>query len=199
MKKASGSSHVRNLRKRVLDVLAELYIFPQTSRSVTRALAKQIDRVDTRKVRDSFTYLEKKKYVTTVRRKDGRITAAITAQGVDLVEGAAEDRGVLPANPDKSGLNLNRDIRAGALSYCRQFPESFNGDDEILAELRELGMTSLVIDQVASQIWYLADKGYLEMKTVAMKSGVVSLARITALGMDLVDGVISDPGVACDE
>jgi len=199
MKQATGSSHVLNLRKRVLDVLAEAYIFPQTSASVAGTLSKQVARVETRKVRDSFTYLEKKKYVTTARRKDGRITATITARGVDLVEGAVEDRGVLPANPDKSRLNLNRAIRGGALCYCRRFPESFNGDDEILAELRELGMASLVIDQVACQLWYLADKGYLEMKTVVMKTGVVSLARITAPGMDLVDGVISDPGVTCDE
>lgn len=186
------------LRKSLLGVIAELYLFPQTAEGMAQALAGQFADLDIEKVLDCFSYLEKKGYVKTGRAKGRRMTAGITAKGIDLVEGAVSDRGVLPARSDFTGLALKRSIRSGILSYCRQFPDSFNGDDEILAELKELGMGALIIEQVRYNIWYLSEKRFLELKTHPLKSDLVFLARITAQGIDLVEGAVNDPGVNHD-
>lgn len=183
------------LRKSLLGVIAELYLFPQADEGMAQALAGQFPDLDIDRVRDCFSYLEKKGYIKTSRAKGRKMTARITARGVDLVEGAVTGRGVLPARPDFTGLALKRGVRSGILSYCRQFPDSFNGDDEILAELKELGMGALIIEQVRYNIWYLSEKCFLELKTHPLKSDLVFLARITARGIDLVEGAISDPGV----
>ncbi|VAX17020.1 hypothetical protein MNBD_NITROSPINAE04-849 [hydrothermal vent metagenome] len=187
--------HTLALRKSLLGVIAELYLFPQTDEALAQALAEQFPDLDTDGARDCFSYLEKKGYVETSRAKERRMTARITAKGIDLVEGAVTDRGILSARPDFTGLALKRSVRSGILAYCRQFPDSFNGDDEILAELKELGMGALIIEQVRYSIWYLSEKSFLELKTHPLKSDLVFFARITAKGIDLVEGGISDPGV----
>jgi hypothetical protein len=183
------------LRKSLLGVIAELYLFPQTAEGLREALASQFARLDIEKVLDCFSYLEKKGYIKTGRAKGKNMSAAITAGGIDLVEGAVTDRGVLPASADFTGLSLKRSVRTGILNYCRQFPDSFNGDDEILAELKDLGMGALIIEQVRYNIWYLSEKGFVDLKTHPLRSDLVFLARITATGIDLVEGAVNDPGV----
>jgi len=198
MPDAFKPAQLRAVRTRALAIIADLYLFPQPDRALAGALAAQFPGVGESTVRDCFSYLEKKGFVKTVRRKDGQVTAEITAKGIDLVEGAVTDRGVLPARADFTGLTLKRGVRAGILAYCRRFPESFNGDDEILAELKELGLGGLLIEQVRYHIWYLDAKGYVEMKTHPIHGDLVFMARITAAGVDLAEGACSDPGVRAD-
>ena len=186
----------RNLRKQVLAIALDLYLFPQSSRSITHGLRKQYPTLTEERVRDCFYYLEKKGYLKTTKRKERHTTATITAQGVDLAEGAIADKGVLPARLDAAGLTVKRDIRARILAYCRAFPDSFSADDEILAELMELGFDAVLMEQIRFHIWYLAGKGMLDMRTHPLRSDLVFMARITAKGMDVIDGAITDPGVA---
>ncbi len=191
--------HVKNLRKQTLAIALDLYLFPQSPRSVAQTLRRQFPTLEEERVRDCFTYLEMKGYLKVARRRGRLLTATITADGVDLAEGAVTDKGVLPVRADLTGLSARRDTRARILAYCRQFPDSFSGDDEILAELKELGFGAVIMEQVRFHIWYLAGKGLLEMKTHPLQSDLVYLAKITAKGMDLIDGAITDPGVADHE
>lgn len=181
-----------------MNILADLYLFPQPARAIAQGLQKQFPGFGEEQALDCFSYLEKKGYVRTEKRKDGQRTAAVTAEGIDLVEGAVADRGVLAAAPEFSGLAIKKEIRGGALSYCRMFPDCYNGDDEILAELRDMGFRTLAMDQVRHQLWYLSLKKFVELKTRPLGRDVVFMARITGRGIDVVEGAISDPGVACD-
>lgn len=200
MPPTSNMTITRKLRRQVLNLLADLYLFPQSDRVLTEALRDRAPDMDRKAVRDCFAYLEKKGYVVVNRSHAGAATARITSKGVDLIEGAATDRGVLSAtSSDRAALSVKRQIRAAVLSYLRLFPESFNGDDEIHAELVEMGMAALPLDQVRYHIWYLAGKDLLEMKTHPLHGDMIYLARITARGMDVADGGEKEDGVTCDE
>ncbi|MGK7346298.1 MAG: hypothetical protein ACNS63_10885 [Candidatus Nitrospinota bacterium M3_3B_026] len=199
MPPSNKTTRTRHLRKRILCLLADLYLFPQSDRGIAAALKESLPGLDAGKVRDCFAYLEKKGYVAANRSRSGAVTARITASGLDVVEGAVSDRGILPASPDLAALAGKRQIRRAILAYCRQFPDSFNADDEIHHELKEMGMAGVIIEQARLHIWYLDGKGLLEMRTSPLSGDLVFLARITAKGMDLLEGNASDPGVAGDE
>ena len=188
---------VKRTRKLILTALYDLYLFPQSDRAIAsalRSIEKEI--ASDENVKDCLIYLEKKGLVTLQKGISNKVTARISASGVDIVEGASKDRGILSANPSLTGLATRRASRRFILSYCRQFPESFNGDDEIHAEFAERGLPHILIDQLRFHLWYLSGKNVVELKTQPVAGDVVYLARITAAGIDLLDGAISDPGVA---
>ncbi|VAX21096.1 hypothetical protein MNBD_NITROSPINAE02-500 [hydrothermal vent metagenome] len=199
MPTSAQNMRTRSLRKKVLKTLADLYLYPQSGGALASALRSRHPYIDRQKVRDCFSYLEKKGYVSVSRARDGKVKAIITSKGIDLADGAVQDSGVLPARPNFTSLMTRKEIRKSVLSFLRQFPDSFNGDDEILAELKELGLVDLIMDQVRFHIWYLSGKKLLEMKTSSLRDELVYYARITARGMDLLDGGLVDPGVNCDE
>ncbi len=199
MPTSAQNMRTRSLRKKALHLLADLYLYPQSASALASALRLRDPYIDRQKVRDCFSYLEKKGYVSIRRAGDGKVKAIITSSGIDLVDGAVHDSGVLPARPNFTSQMTRKEIRKGVLSFLRQFPDSFNGDDEILAQLKELGLVDLMMDQVRFHIWYLSGKKLLEMKTSSLRDELVYYARITARGMDLLDGSIEDPGVNCDE
>ncbi len=193
-------AQARSLRKQILTVLYDLYLFPQSDRGLAAVLKGRNSSVDIEKVKDCFTYLEKKGYVvTTGRSREGDVLASVTALGVDMVEGAIKDRGILPSDHELAGLSVKKEVRRVILAFLRLYPESFNADDEIVAELRELGMGAVFIDQVRFHIWYLSEKKLVEMKTHQMRFDIIHFARITALGMDLLEGSVSDHGVGGNE
>ncbi|MBF0292016.1 MAG: hypothetical protein HQK86_07640 [Nitrospinae bacterium] len=185
----------RSLRKQALTMLAGLYIFPQAETALVNALRPRFPGLDAKILRDCLAYLEKKGYVTVNTADSGLRSVQITPAGVDLSDGAVSDHGVLSAQPGLTGLLVKRAIRSGVLAFCRQCPEAFNGDDEIHQDLVDQGMESLLVDQVRYHIWYLAKKGLLEMRTHPANGDMVYLARITASGMDMADGMLADPGV----
>ena len=185
----------RSLRKQALVILAGLYVFPQAETALTSALRPRFPGLDAKKLRDCLAYLEKKGYVTVNTADSGLRSVQITPAGMDVSDGAVSDHGVLPAQPGLTGLIVKRAIRAGVLAFCRQCPEAFNGDDEIHQDLLDQGMESLLIEQVRYHIWYLAKKGLLELRTHPANGDLVYLARITARGMDVNDGLLADPGV----
>lgn len=185
----------RSLRKQALTMLAGLYMFPQAETALVNALRPRFPGLDAKILRDCLAYLEKKGYVTVNTADSGLRSVQITPSGVDLSDGAVSDHGVLSGQPGLTGLLVKRAIRAGVLAFCRQCPEAFNGDDEIHQDLVDQGMESLLVDQVRYHIWYLAKKGLLEMRTHPANGDMVYLARITASGMDMADGLLADPGV----
>jgi hypothetical protein len=185
----------RSLRKQALAMLAGLYMFPQAESALASALRPRFPELDANRLRDCLAYLEKKAYVTVNTTDSGLRSVQITPAGIDLSDGAVTDQGILPAQPGLTGLIVKRAIRAGVLAFCRQCPEAFNGDDEIHQDLLDQGMESLLVDQVRYHIWYLAKKGLLDMRTHPANGDMVYLARITASGMDMADGMLADPGV----
>jgi len=199
MAQPDQNDQTRSVRKSALAALAGLYMFPQQDKALAAALQKRFPGLGVPALKDSLHYLQKKGYVAFHKAGKGPLGVRITPLGIDLVDGAVNDQGVLPTRPDFAGLMAKRAVRMGILSYCRQFPESCNGDDEIHADLVDQGMERLLADEVRFHIWYLAGKGYLEMKSHQVNNDVACFARITALGMDLADGVITDPGVTTDE
>ncbi|MBI4665357.1 MAG: hypothetical protein HY751_02980 [Nitrospinae bacterium] len=190
---------IRALRRLSLQLLAGLYLFPQADRAIAGALRKRFPDMDAKSVRDCLSYLAKKGYVSITRLGDGALSAQITPAGIDIVDGAMEDDGVLPGRADLSALTAKKSIRQALLNYCRQFPESFNGDDEMGMTLADQGMERVLIDQVRFHIWYLSGKGFLDLRSQPVNGDVVYLARITALGMDVADGIAADPGVTGHE
>ena len=186
------------LRREIIIALADVYLFPQTGRGLASGLKDRFSWLDADRVEDCLSYLAKKGYVEIIHGKDGAGSARITAMGIDLAEGAATCRGVLSFKHDPARLSVKREIRFITLSYCRRFPDSFNGDDEILMELVQRGMTALTIDELRYHVWYLSRKGYLEMKTYPLQRDMVFLGRITARGIDLLEGSLTDAGVTID-
>lgn len=192
-------SQTRALRKRILTILYDLYLFPQPEEALLYVLRKLNPSVTEKKVRALITYLEKKNYLKT-RRKDGVVNSVrITSLGVDIVEGAVKDRGILFTPIELSGLVAKNGIRKAILQFLAQYPESFNGDDEILAELYELGMRDVHLDEARFHLWYLAGKGLVDMKTHPLGGDMVYCAKITALGTDVVDGNSKDSGAFGNE
>lgn len=185
----------RSLRKQALAMLAGLYMFPQAEAALAKALKPRFPELDARKLRDCLAYLEKKDYVAVNTAESGLRSVQITPAGIDLADGAVTDQGVLPSRPGLTGLLVKRAIRSGVLAFCRQCPEAFNGDDEIHQDLIDQGMESLMVDQVRYHIWYLAKKGLLEMRAHPANGDIIYLARITASGMNMADGLLADPGV----
>ncbi len=149
-----------------------------------------------RQVRRHFAYLEKKGFLQTQPGAHDTVTARIVPAGIDIAEGAVTDAGILPVRPEATGLRFKRHARRWVLAYCAQFPDVINADDEIHAEFTERGGVHLSLEQVRMAIWYLGGKGYVDMKTQPVSGDFVYLARITASGIDLVDGIAADPGVA---
>jgi len=195
MAQNTRTDNSRSLRKQALAMLAGLYMFPQAESALINALRPRFPELDAKKLRDCLAYLEKKAYVTVNTTDAGLRSVQITPAGIDLSDGAVTDQGVLPSAPGLTGLIVKRAIRMGVLSFCRQCPEAFNGDDEIHQDLVDQGMESLLVDQVRYHIWYLAKKGLLEMRAHPANGDLVYLARITASGMNMSDGLIADPGV----
>jgi hypothetical protein len=189
-------STVRRVRKLSLQVLYELYLFPQSDTAVAQALAAG-PLADARReeIRDAFSYLEKKGYIALQRGRNDAVTAQITPFGIDIVEGAAIDRGILPVGVSSASLSGRRSSRRWILSFLRQFPESFSGDDEIHAEFVDQGMGPALLDRIRFDLWYLAGKQLVDLKTHPVAGDVVYVARITASGIDLLDGTYADPGV----
>lgn len=187
---------IKRTRKLVLSALYDLYLFPQSDTSIAQALtAGPLADIGKESVRDCFVYLEKKGYVALQRGASKTVTARITAFGVDIVEGATKDRGILQVSATLTGLAGRKTARRAILAYCRQFPESYNGDDEIHSEFEELGLGHIMFDQIRFHLWYLSGKNLVELKTQPLAGDVVYLARITATGIDLLDGAVTDPGV----
>ncbi len=192
-------TQARALRKRLLTVLYDLYLFPQPAGSLVYVLRELNPSVTEKKVHALVAYLEKKNYVA-IKRKDGAVNSVrITSLGADVVEGAIQDRGVLPAWTELSGLVAKKGIRKAVLMFLAQYPESFSGDDEILAELYELGMRDVHLDEARFHIWYLSGKALVEMKTHPLSGDMVYCAKITALGTDVVEGHAKDSGVTFNE
>ncbi|MBI4827235.1 MAG: hypothetical protein HY804_00195 [Nitrospinae bacterium] len=188
-------AHSRAIRKEIVALLAQLYLFPQTVRALTAALGARFPGLEQDAARDALMYLEKKGYIRLAQGQGGRTTARVTPKGIDLADGAISDDAISPIRPGPAALALARQTRLLILAYCRRFPEAWNGDDEILAETSPILAGAVSLDQVRYHLWYLAGKGCLEMKTRAHLRDVVVMARITARGMDLLDGATEDPGV----
>ncbi|MBI5816683.1 MAG: hypothetical protein HZB29_13860 [Nitrospinae bacterium] len=193
------SGAVKSVRKSALELLAGLYMFPQKDASLAASLKPRFPGLVQKDVKDCLSYLGKKGYLSVHRTGRRPATFQITPLGIDIVDGALNDQGIIPTRPDPAALMAKKAVRSGVVAYCRQYPESFNGDDEIHIDLLDQGMERLLLDDVRYHIWYLAGKEYLEMKTHPASNGVIYLARITARGMDLADGVLSDAGVTNDE
>jgi hypothetical protein len=188
-------SRTRRLRRSVLALLSDLYLFPQTDRLIAGALRDDTPGLTVETVRSALAYLSKKGYVDAPHSGPA-LVARITAAGVDVAEGAVVDRGILAARPSFSGLSFKRQARRWILAYCAQFPNAWNADDEIHAEFAERGGGPMTLEQVRVGVWYLAGKGYVEMRTQPVAGEIAYLSRITAEGIDLVEGVDADPGVA---
>ncbi|HIC97031.1 MAG TPA: hypothetical protein EYP11_01355 [Aquificaceae bacterium] len=74
-------------------------------------------------------------------------------------------------------------------------------------EIEELGIISVFYQyytdrDIRQSLQYLADKGYVEIKEIShplYRRKKVRLYRITATGIDLLEGTIHDDGVVLEE
>lgn len=90
-----------------------------------------------------------------------------------------------------------RDIRRGILFVLRAMPDCRINDDVIREALRA-GGHDLTKADVCDHLMYLAsdDKKYISLRR--NREIDIMVAQITGKGRDLVDGVISDPGVSLE-
>lgn len=188
----------RRARALILSALNEVYIFPQSERALLAAITELKPDLTERDVRAGLTYLEKKGYATIHNGPDGERSARVSSDGVDLAEGAARDRGIAILKFNPRELRLKRALRHSILSYLSWFPESYSSDDEMLDEFQKSFGLTPTLDQIRFGIWYLFGKSLIEMKTRHLFGDFIYLARITARGIDILDGTESDPGVARD-
>jgi hypothetical protein len=90
----------------------------------------------------------------------------------------------------------NRLIRGRILKLLRAVNLNHIAADVLVATLSGCGHR-LTIESLLAILQYLVDKGYVEVREVTVEGvGPVTTARITARGIDLLEGSVEDPGVA---
>ncbi|MDV2479784.1 MAG: hypothetical protein RX317_06020 [bacterium] len=90
----------------------------------------------------------------------------------------------------------NRLIRGRVLKLLRAVNLNHIAADVLVATLVGCGHR-LTIDSLLAILQYLVDKGYVEVRESKLEGvGTVTTARITALGIDLLEASVEDPGVA---
>ncbi|MFW2331141.1 MAG: hypothetical protein ACN4E2_02440 [Nitrospinota bacterium] len=192
-------TRLKRLRRLILSILNDLYLFPQSERLIKSTVQEQFSNTTTKEIRDCFTYFSKRNYIDITGSNDDLLTAKITAKGVDIAQGSIIGKAILTSHLASSRLKLKKAIRSKILEYCSWYPESFNSDDEIHSELQDQNGSRISLESVRMDIWYLSEKCYTEMRTQPIFGDFIYLARITAKGINLVEQAISDPGVSQDE
>jgi hypothetical protein len=90
----------------------------------------------------------------------------------------------------------NRLIRGRILKLLRAVNLNHIAADVLVATLGGCGHR-LTIESLLAILQYLVDKGYVEVRELSVEGvGPVTTARITAEGIDLLEGSVEDPGVA---
>ncbi len=90
----------------------------------------------------------------------------------------------------------NRLIRGRVLALLRVQGFSHVAADVLVATLAGCGH-QLDINKLLTILQYLVDKGYVEVRREEIEGvGPITTARITARGVDLLEGSTDDPGVA---
>ena len=90
----------------------------------------------------------------------------------------------------------NRLIRGRVLKLLRAVDFNHLAADVLVATLAGCGH-QLNIQGLLGILQYLVDKGYVEIRESKVEGvGPITTARITARGVDLIEGSIEDPGVA---
>ena len=195
MSSNSYTSKKKILRKQILQQARELYLCPQTDRSIVENLKERYPALTIEQVRELFGYLEKKGLMELHTHRSGE-SGTITAKGIDALDGAITVRGVEGSPAQYTRLSYKRDLRRRILAYCYSFQEFFNEDTEILEEFRESGYSHILLEEVRFHLHYLNLKELLTLKSVSLGGDMVSMARITANGIDIVEGNGSDAGVS---
>lgn len=187
----------RLIRKHILQLARELYLHPQTDRSVRENLMGHFHDITADDVRGHFLYLAENGLLH-LRKNRQELLAQVTPKGIDVLDGAREVRGVERANPQLGRLSYKKEIRRGILLYCYTFRGLFNEDAEIHAEFKSTGFSNLLMEEVRFHIWYLRHKGYLELKTPDLGGDRVFMARITADGVEIIENHRADEGITHD-
>ena len=90
----------------------------------------------------------------------------------------------------------NRLIRGRVLKLLRAVDFHHLAADVLVATLAGCGH-QLNIQELLGILQYLVDKGYVEVHREEIEGvGPITTARITARGVDLLEGSTDDPGVA---
>ena len=90
----------------------------------------------------------------------------------------------------------NRLIRGRILKLLRAVNLNHIAADVLVATLTGCGHR-LTIESLLAILQYLVDKSYVEVREATVEGvGSVTTARITAEGIDLLEGSVEDPGVA---
>lgn len=195
MSATQNHSKARLIRRHLLQLARELYLHPQRDVTMAENLKGQFHDIDTETIQNHFLYLAERGLLAARRTKNG-MSAQITAKGIDVLDGAAAERGVEPTSPHASRLAYKKEIRRVVLQYCYTFRESFNEDAEIMAEFASSGFSNLLPDEVRFHMWYLRHKGCLELKTPTIAGEMVFMAKITADGVDVVEQNRKEPGIS---
>ncbi len=193
----NSNAKARQLRKHILQLARELYLHPQSGAAMAENLKAHAHDADADAVTGHLLYLADCGLLSL--RKSGRqLSVQVTPKGIDVLDGALAVRGVAPGDPHLSHLPYKKELRRGILLYCYNFRDSFNEDAEIQAEFRAAGFSNLLAEEVRFHIWYLCQKGYLDLKTPHLAGDLLFMAKITADGVDVVENARKDPGISHD-
>ncbi len=185
----------RLIRKHILQLARELYLHPQTDTAVSENLRAQFHDITSESVRNHFIYLADNGLLSLTKKRNS-VSVQIRPKGIDVLDGTLSVKGVEPSNPQLARLTYKKEIRHGILMYCNTFRDIYNEDAEIHSEFRSSGFSNILIEEVRFHIWYLFNKGFLELKTPELAGDRVFMARITADGVDIIENNSTDAGVS---
>ena len=89
-------------------------------------------------------------------------------------------------------------MRRGILATLNERRGKWLDDLDILEHFEREGFVNITRAELQFQLWYLAEKGFIERHEITLLGARNWRARITLSGVDLTGGAITDVGVTSD-